>query len=282
MSDFSFHPLPLPAWQETRDTVQKYCQVLGEVRGALAPRQKHWWHINLRPGVRGLTTPPVPAGIPAADARAFRMTLDFLSHELVIEASDGACWRNALRGQSTAHFCRETLAALQLMGISVQIDENLLADENAGEYDRSAVATYWHALSQIAMIFERFRSSLRQETSPVNLWPHHFDLALVWFSGRLVPDVDPADEEHADEQMSFGFSTGDSAIPEPYFYISAYPMPDGLAATALPDGVSWYTESWHGALMRYDVLVQNNDPGKKLLTTLSLLHQAGAKLMQRS
>jgi len=33
------------------------------------------------------------------------------------------------------------------------------------------------------------------------------DVSMNWFSGRLVPDIDPADEESADEQLNFGFVT---------------------------------------------------------------------------
>ena len=43
---------------------------------------------------------------------------------------------------------------------------------------------------------------------PVVLWPHHFGLAVLWFSGHPAPDQDPANAEYADEQMNFGFSTG--------------------------------------------------------------------------
>ena len=31
--------------------------------------------------------------------------------------------------------------------------------------------------------------------------------------------------------MNFGFTFGDENIPQPYFYVTAYPMPDGLPGT---------------------------------------------------
>jgi hypothetical protein len=46
------------------------------------------------------------------------------------------------------------------------------------------VERYWQALAQIDILLKQFRGELREETSPVQLWPHHFDLSLVWFSGR--------------------------------------------------------------------------------------------------
>lgn len=278
MQEFKFPPMPLSGWQSTRDTIHKYSQVVGEVRAAMTPRSKHWWHISLRPDVTGLTTPPIPTG--GSQPFNFRMLLDFMSHQLVVTSSQGKSAEVDLQGQSVAEFCEQTLAALSCLGVSVEIDRDNFEDTTPGEYDKSAVASYWQALGQIATIFEEFKSGLRQETSAVNLWPHHFDMAFVWFSGRIVPDTDPNDAEYADEQMSFGFTTGDEGISDPYFYISAYPMPDALKDTSLPADVSWYTESWQGALLQYDALVQAGNPKETLLAYLRTLHEAGERLMR--
>ncbi len=57
---------------------------------------------------------------------------------------------------------------------------------------------------------------------------------MYWFSGRLVHNIDTNDENQTDEQMSFGFSTGDKKIPRPYFYAIAYPTPHGFIGSTLP------------------------------------------------
>jgi hypothetical protein len=102
---------------------------------------------------------------------------------------------------------------------------------------------------------------------------------MLWFSGRLIPGVDPADEENADEQMNFGFTPGDGGIPEPYFYVTAYPRPDGLLDTPLPADAVWHTAGFTGAVMPYQALVGAEQPDQKLLTFLRTVQQAGAKLM---
>jgi hypothetical protein len=106
---------------------------------------------------------------------------------------------------------------------------------------------------------------LSGETSPVQLWPHNFDLALTWFSGRKVPGVDPTDQESADEQMGFGFSTGDQGTADAYLYATAYPWPDGLENQPLPRGSVWHTEGWKGALLMYRQITEAPDPAAKLL-----------------
>ena len=95
-----------------------------------------------------------------------------------------------------------------------------------------------------------------------------------------MPGQDPDNEEYADEQMNFGFTPGDESIPEPYFYITAYPMPDGLTDAALPADAIWYTEGFSGAVMKYEALVNAADPGSKLLDFMRTVQQAGASLMK--
>ena len=210
MSNHSFPSLATVEWQATRDTIQVYAQVLGKVRRVLTPAQRHWAHISLRAATTGLTTTPIPAG-----PITFDMLLDFTTHQLVITTSRGEQWRKPLNGQSAAIFYEDTLATLDSLGIQPDIDRSLFGDTTPGDYDPVHASRYWQALSQIDAVFKQFKGTLRGETSPVQLWPHHIDLAFLWFTGRLVPGIDPNDEESADEQMNFGFSPGDEAFPSP-------------------------------------------------------------------
>lgn len=275
MSDNKFSPLPLAEWQPTLETLQTYAKVIGKVRRALTPRQKHWFHVSLRVGTTGLTTGPIPAG-----PVTFELLLDLTVHQLVITTSRGERLHKPLTGQAPAVFCEETLFALASLGFNVEIDRSLFEARTPSSYDRAAVERYWQALSQIDAIFNEFRGEQRGETGPVQLWPHHIDLALLWFSGRLVPGQDPANEEYADEQMNFGFTPGDEGIPQPYFYITAYPLPDGLTATPLPADAVWHQTGFSGAVMLYEALVEAADPKEKLLTFMRTVHQAGANSMK--
>ncbi|MEW8193271.1 MAG: DUF5996 family protein, partial [Candidatus Thiodiazotropha sp.] len=124
-----------------------------------------------------------------------------------------------------------------------------------------------------------FKGGLREETSPVQLFPHHFDLAVNWFSGRLVPGADPADEEHADEQMNFGFVTGDESIPDAYLYVTAYPEPGDWMELELKHGAYWHTDGWVGAILPYAELLRQDQPYTLLLVYLQQLRLHGAGLM---
>lgn len=272
MSTFELPPLPLADWQDTRNTIAGYAKILGTIRRNLTPPQKHWWHVSLRVAAPGLTTTPISAG-----ERTFELLQDFTRHELVATTSDGARRAIPLAGQSQMALANELFAALDELGITVALNETW--SDAAGAYDPAAVTRYWRAMVQIDAALKAFRYGFRRESSPVQLWPHHFDLAVVWFSGRLVPGQDSDDPEYADEQMNFGFSTGDEGIPAPYFYATAYPTPAGLTASKLPDGARWETESWTGAVLPYVALVGAADGRGTLLNFLQSVHAAGAALM---
>lgn len=270
-----FPPLPLDEWRSTRDTLTRYAQVLGKIRRALAPPQKHWWHVSLHATTVGLTTTPM-----MANGQLFEVILDFTDHQTHVVTSTGQRRAIPMTGQATASYCGQLKSAFLALGLTVDFDESVCEGSEAGDYDATAVSRFWQAFTQITAVFTTFKHSFRGESSPVQLWPHHFDLALLWLSGRLVPDQDPTDPEYADEQMNFGFVTGDDGIPEPYFYATAYPMPPGFADQPLPEAAYWHTEGWTGAILPYAALTTAVNPQDRLLDFLQAAHNAGRKLMK--
>ncbi len=267
-------PLPLTGWRPTRDAIHGYARLLGKLRATYTARQKHWWHITLRAAATGLTTTQIPG-----PGRTFELLLDLVRHELVITTDTGERKAIPLRGQSLAEFAEATLASLARMGVEPPLERAPFNNNTPESYDADAAARFWQALSQIDPLFKRFKAGLRGATSPVQLFPHHFDLSMNWFSGRHVPGIDPADEENADEQMTFGFSTGDDGIPEPYFYITAYPAPAELFRTVLPKDAVWHSASFQGAVLPYETVRRASDPSDKLLEFLQTVQQAGERLM---
>jgi hypothetical protein len=210
----------------------------------------------------------------------FELLLDFTHHRLLLTTSHGHRRDFLLTGQSLRTFTEQVLTLLAEININPELDRNQSSDNRAGAYDVAAVEDFWQAFSQIDAVLKEFRHGLRAESSPVQLWPHHFDLAVLWFSGRRVPEQDPDDPEYADEQMNFGFSTGDEGIQAPYFYVTAYPQPEGWTEAKLVDGAHWHRDSWTGALLPYAGIVGDAGGAAHLLEFLKKAHHSGAALMK--
>jgi len=272
-------PLILKDWRETRDTLHKYAQMIGKVREKMSIPHPHWWHISLRVSDRGLTTTPILKD-KNTPHQTFEIILDLKNHQLIIESNFREVKRIKLTGQSLYALCEETCSLLTDIGVVLPINKEKFTDGKAGKYDESAASDYWAVLKEINRITNKFRSELSGERSPVQLWPHHFDLSMSWFSGRLVPDKDPDDAESSKEQMMFGFSTGDDTIPDAYFYITAYPLPDGLQNLQVPDDTRWNTNGFQGGVMMYESFARASIPEEKLLNFFRTFQKAGAVLMR--
>lgn len=267
--------ITLSNWRSTRDTLHDYARLAGSIRASLAPPEKHWWHVTLQVSDTGLTTGPV-----ALEHASIEIEIDCLQHCLRVKYRADDVLQIELPGKSVFHVASAVHDKLLELGTGFELDTRDYAPHLLSEYDAGEVERYFTALQWVDQQFRRFRSRLDGRTGPVHVFPHHFDLSMNWFSGRRVPGVDPADEEAAEEQMNFGFLSGDDSIADAYFYITAYPLPEELLQTVLPQGAYWHTQGFTGAILPYSVLRESADPGKLLLHFLDTVYEAGVVLMR--
>ena len=75
--------------------------------------------------------------------------------------------------------------------------------------------------------------------------------------------------------MNFGFTFGDDAIPEPYFYVTAYPLPTALPRMYLPSGTTWRSQPFNGAVLPYRTLANMDEPAAYLKNLWQALLAAG-------
>ena len=220
-----------------------------------------------------MSTGPIPI-----DDQRLALELNFLTGELIVRTQEQS-QSTPIDGQSIKSLTDWVLARLSDHGASVEIDTEPFSAMTALALDLQISRDLWRIFATVDTVFTEFRGSLREETGPVHLWPHHFDLAVLWFSGRMVPGVDPDDEENADEQMNFGFVPGDTSIAEPYFYITAYPTPENFTDVQLPAGAYWHTEGFTGAILTYEQWLKQDKPRMALLNLLQTVHHAGKTAM---
>ena len=262
-------------WHTSLQAHRAYSALLGKIKLSIAPVQKHWWHAALSPTFNGLST-----GALAKQDIDFELNLDILNSSLCIKFRDDVDVIIPLIGQSNASLFNEIKSTLTEKGVSLSIDESIVNNTEYTEYSSNDSRFIANALFFVTKSFRKVRYAQRNETGPVVLWPHHFDVAFLWFSGRLIPDGDPMDAENSDEQMNIGFLFGDDSIPEPYFYITAFPWQESFKDTALPQGAYWNKEGFNGAILPWSVLHTHKEPEKFLNEFCELLLAAGKTLMQ--
>jgi hypothetical protein len=283
--------LPYGDIRATMETLQLWTQVVGKVRLARTPWVNHSWHVTFYVSVRGLTTSLV-----SYDDKAIELEFDLVAHVLVIRVSDGGERRVTLEPKSVADFYEEVLAALQALGVPIEIDvvpneipepTPFPKDTVVRAYDRDVAHSYFRALIQVDRVFKRFRTRFIGKCSPVHMFWGSFDLAVTRFSGRRaplhpggVPHLSDAvvREAYSHEVSSAGFWPGGGGIDEACFYSYAYPAPTGFAdAGVRPNGARFGAELGE-FLLPYDVVRTAADPDEALLAFLQSTYDAAADL----
>jgi len=272
-----FPQLDADAIVATRDAVHAYSQILGDWRASCLPHRKHWWEIAVRPSIRGMTTGVVHAGVD------FELELDLSADQFRAMVAGGSGMSEPLAGRPAGELAEILERFLLDNGVTEQYvpaDKRRESHARATEdYSPEVAQDLASAFRSVVAALNEFRAGIPEETSPIQLWPHHFDLAMCWLPGEKIPGQDPNDEEISNKQMNFGFALGDTGIPEPYFYITAYPLPDAFPELPLPPGTTWHSEGFSGAVLLYRTLLGNPDPGEYLVNLWNSLLSAGRRQM---
>ena len=168
-------------------------------------------------------------------------------------------------GLSATEFGNEILFAVADLGLTGEYDRARFENEESRVYNPEDAEKYFTALKNVDRIFKEHRASLSGEVSPVQLWPHHFDLAFEWFGTRILETGEGGEATQKPAQLNLGFSPGDDSYTDPYFYSNPWPFEsDQLADKPLPRGARWFTESWQGTMLPYAELVDDNQAEERL------------------
>ncbi len=280
--------LPLPQWQQTRDTLQLWLQVIGKIRLQNTPLINHWWNVPLYLTARGLTTSLMqhPCG------ESFQIDLDLQEHRLDITTVSGSQRAMGLRSMPVPEFYRDLMALLDDLGLHTEIWPMPVEISDAVRFDRDYVHgsyvpeqahQFWQALVQMVAVFTHFRARFLGKASPIHLFWGALDLATTRFSGRTAP-LHPGGapncgphvmvEAYSHEVSSCGYWP--DAGPEGVFYSYAYPTPlDFSAASVRPAEARW-SEDFSEFLLPYQTVRLAADPKAMLLDFLQTTYEAAA------
>jgi hypothetical protein len=279
--------LPLDAWRETYATLHMWMQIAGKICLALTPLSNHYWNMTFRVASRGLITPPIVIG----DGRLMTMTFDFVSHQLVIQCSDGRVEQIDLAPRTVADFYRTVMEALTRLGVHVriwttpvEIPDPIPFDRDTVHhaYDPAAANRFWRVLVAIAPVFERFRGGFLGKCSPVHFFWGSFDVAVTRFSGRQAPERPGADammrEAYSHEVISHGFWPGSGPMQEPAFYAYAVPEPEGLKTAQIDPPAAYYNTELSEFILPYEAVRTSASPAEDLTAFFESTYRVAADM----
>jgi len=277
--------------KDTLQTVQLWTQIVGKIRLNKMPWLNHSWHVTLYVSPTGLTTGSVPY-----EEGAFKIDFDFIAHRLIIGCSNGHTQQLNLHPRSVASFYHELFEKLALMDIEATIYAKpnemepaipFAEDEIHFTYYKDQMHLYWQALVKIDAVFTRFRARFSGKCSPVHLFWGGFDLAVTRFSGRRapkhpggVPNIPLAvmQEAYSHEVSSCGFWGGSPDFPFPVFYSYCYPTPEAFGRQSVKPDAAFYSTEMGEFLLKYDDVINADDPESYLLEFLQSTYEAAANI----
>ncbi len=277
--------LPVAAWEDTRDTVHLWTQIVGKTRLALSPMQNHWWNVTLYVNSVGLTTSLMPVGARGG----LEVVFDFVDHELSLALTDGRRRHLELAPRPVADFYAEYLRKLAELDVHVVLNPMPTEipdaipfpdDTRHASYDAAAMNAFWRSLVSADGVLHRFRGEYTGKGSPVHFFWGAFDLAVSRFSGRPAP-THPGGVPHcADRVMELAYCSELSSCgywpggaTEGIFYAYAYPEPPGFRDHRPPPPASYFDHDLGEFVLPYDVVRRADDPEGVLLTFLRETHR---------
>ena len=241
----------------TTKSLHRISRLMGRVRRELAPPHPHWWHVSLQVVAKGLSTGTIPGG-DNREGVSFQIDLDLDQQRLELRDENSVRVSWPLAGFRMDQARDGLISEIATRGHSLAIDQEEFVSNHVQPYDPTLGMAILQSLQIVDRVFNVFRDDLSGERGPVHLWPHHFDLAFVRFTGRIAPGIDPSDVESAKEQVNHGFVFGDEIIPEPYFYVIPYPIPENLHEIEM-DEVTLQEEGFTGYVLPWSSLVASSD-----------------------
>jgi hypothetical protein len=212
---------------------------LGSLQRAFLPAHPRLWQYGVEVTMRGFSSQAFKV-----NGQEYRVSVDLVRHRARL---DGQSWPlDECDGRRLLEQFRLWLAG---RAADIKLEEPKFS--GSGDFNPEQAAAYAQALWWLDEQFRQLKTEITTGvTSPVLLYPHHFDLALSWF---------PHDDER---QLSIGWSTGDVSLPEPYIYLTAYPESPEFKKLELPRGAHWQTKGFSGAVLPYVALQTGSRPAE--------------------
>jgi hypothetical protein len=255
MNDFPI--LGETAFVKTRRQFHSIAKILGKIRETLVKpiaKSDNLW-LGISSG--GFSIPPIEQNND--------LEIGCNPARLVVEISNnkGLHETAPLNGYSLKEIARwlaesDALSALSGTGVTEELakfDSGIvfeISEQNASDFHTQLV--------NYNVLLREFHSGINTGVKAgICLWPHHFDNAFKWFSGRKIDDQD--------EQMGIGVSNGDEYYELPYIYVTFGPALRKTNTLEIAEGGILHDGDWTGLVLPYEAVAERGsiDLQRKLI-----------------
>ncbi len=268
----------LENWEPTHKTLQLYAKVIGVMPRAHAKPHSKWWHISLKVQPDGLRTDDM--NLPGGGK--FWLKMNLVKHQIVLATDKSVVQTfDMTAGLTATQMGDAVLAAVdKLLGQKTEYLREKFENNEPRQYHPKVVAAFLTALLNADRIFKEHRANLHGEVSPVQFWPHGFDLSMEWFGTRQVHYQENGEARAYSSQLNLGFSPGEPNHPEPYFYSCPFPFErEKLVSQKLPEGASWFDKGWVGTILPYADLAGDPNAEARLREYAGRVYDIAAPLL---
>ena len=234
-------------FNETKNSFQKILSLFVEIKSNLSFPNKNSEEYSLKFTSKGFTTTPLPIN-KNGSIGALELTINFVEHNLEIICCEEKIDLE-LKNFNLGSLSKEIQNIFNNYSIPFKMSDKILLDKGEMIYNDEDSSLIWEVLKENYFIICEFKSKILKETSNINFWPHHFDIAMLLFSGNIIQGQDKSNWSYSREQMNFGFLFGDEFISIPYFYVTLYPFDKKITENQLNNNGYWYKEKWNGAFV---------------------------------
>ena len=151
------------------------------------------------------------------------------------------------------------------LSITIEPSMKHITHDEPFDVDMSLAQDYATAMDAIYTALARFRAKLSGGMSPLVMWPHHFDMAFMWFATMDM-------NEHQDPHMAIGFAPFSDGIDRPYFYGYGWSKDTGYVQVELDPPAQAITEGYTGLYAEYDTL-REEDKFNQVVGNMLLAYQ---------
>jgi len=248
-------PLPiLPEdWEPTRATLHAYAHGVGAIPRAYGIAHPKWWHISLKVRPDGLITDTMPL----PDGGSLLLRMDLRRDEVVLDTSSGDRQTFSMTdGLTGTEFADRLIDAVARYGLEGEYERAKFENDEERSYDPHSAHLFFDSLVAVDQIFTELRNDLPGPVSPIQVWPHGFDIAFEWFGTRTESYEEDGETVEYPSQLNFGFYPSGDA----YFYSNPWPFEEeALTGHVLPGDATWHTEGWQGSMLPYEAVAGKPD-----------------------